>query len=258
MREGRFALGLLTLLCLASSALSEPSPAPKPTVTLAADDWCPQHCQGDPVYRGYIVELVVEAFARAGVNVEIVYLPWLRAMAEVKRGSFDGLLTPTAGYQGFVFHRETMAQQQYCFYTRRDSTFRYSAPESLLGRRIAYLKDSGLGALDDYFARNKERLEAVEFASGRGFVSKIFEFLRLGRADVIVMSSDVYRYAVRRRTIPDVFREAGCLEPEKLVVGFSQLHPERSRALADALDQGLRSLRESGRAAEILARYGMD
>jgi polar amino acid transport system substrate-binding protein len=249
----RLALAVLIALWPAAA----PADAPL-TIKLAADDWCPQHCQGDAEFKGYIVEIVEEAFRTQQVSVEITYLPWLRAIAEVRRGAFDGLLTPTpSGYPEFRYPEEPVGHQEYCFYTRKDSSFRHTQHGDLLGQRLAYLKESGLGSLEAYVAEHRAALKVVELSGGRDFAGQIFEFLRLGRTDVIIMTSDVYHYALRRKRIADVFREAGCLGREKLAVGLGGSDPERARRIAESFDAGLRALRKTKRLDAILAKYGM-
>jgi polar amino acid transport system substrate-binding protein len=247
-------LAVVMLLALWPAA----APAEVPTVRLAADDWCPQHCQGDAEFRGYIVEIVEEALRTQQLRVEVTYLPWLRAIAEVQRGAFDGLLTPTPnGYPGFLYPEEPVGQQEYCFYTRKDSSFRHTKHADLVGQRLAYLKESGLGSLEAYVEAHRGELNVVELAGDRDFAGQIFEFLRLGRTDVIIMTSDVYHYALSRKRIADVFREAGCLGKEKLAVGLSRSNGERAGHIAASLDAGIRALRKTKRLDAILARYGM-
>ncbi|HYX33720.1 MAG TPA: hypothetical protein VE954_11450, partial [Oligoflexus sp.] len=69
-------------------------PTSSTTVQLVANEWCPQHCEKNHEHKGYIIEIVVAAFAAEGITTQISYMPWLRAMHEVKKGNFDGLLTP--------------------------------------------------------------------------------------------------------------------------------------------------------------------
>lgn len=251
---------LLSGVCSAQATPLAESPFSAKPVRLVADDWCPQHCEQVEGYRGYIVDIVSRALELENVPFTIVYQPWLRAMKSVQRGVYDGLLTPTVeGYphMQFVFHQRALGYQDYCFYTPKDQTWQFTEYADLHGKRLSYLKDSGFGPLSEYLIAHQADVQVYEFAGGKGFTSNIFEFLSRGRADVIIMTSDVYQFALKQGDIRDDFRSAGCLGHEKLAVGFSGAHPQRSAAIAAALDEGIRKLTVSGEMESILARYGM-
>jgi polar amino acid transport system substrate-binding protein len=236
------------------AAASEPA---RP-VALVADDWCPQHCEGDTQRKGYIVDIVGQALAAEGVAYTIVYRPWTRALRLTEQGAFDGLLTPTVnGYPQFVFNKEAVGYQQYCFYVNADSDWTYSAPPDLLGKRIAHLKESGFGKLEKYIAANQRTIHIQEFVGSKGMTDRMFKFLAAGRADAVIMTSDVYDLGRRDNKTMGTFKQAGCLANEKLAVGLSQANPERSRWIARKLDRGIRKLRQSGQLKTILAQYGI-
>ena len=231
---------------------------PDRPVALAADDWCPQHCEGDPRREGYIVDIVGQALAAEGVPYTIVYRPWTRALRLTEKGVFDGLLTPTVnGYPQFLFHKEAVGYQQYCFYVNANSDWTYKAPADLLGRRIAHLKESGFGKLENYIAANRRGIRVDEFVGSSGMTGRMFKFLAAGRADAVIMTSDVFDFGRRDSQALGAFKQAGCLANEKLAVGLSRADPERARKIADKLDSGIRKLRKSGQLKRILARYGI-
>lgn len=227
-------------------------------VRLVADDWCPQHCDHEAEHKGYIIDLVEQALQTVDIPYHIDFHPWARGLLEVERGEYDGLLTPTVkGYPQFIYHIEPLGYQDYCFYTRKDSTWQYRKPADLLGQKLAYLRDSGLSELETYIAQHRNQIEVQLFSGSRGYTRKIFQFLERGRADSIIMTSDVYQYSLKTAQIQDHFRSAGCLGHEKLAVGLSRSDPMRAQAIAQALDSGLRTLRKQGRLQTILALYGL-
>jgi polar amino acid transport system substrate-binding protein len=250
---------LLVLLAGAPAAAASKAAADLSTpVSLVADNWCPQHCEGNDRRKGYVVEIVEQALAAEGVAVNIVYRPWTRALRQTEMGSFDGLLTPTvAGYPQFIYHQEPVGFQQFCFYVNAGSTWRYRQPADLHGRRVAYLKESGFGELEKYIADHKDLVGGESFTGSQDVVSRIFHFLAAGRADAIIMTSDVYDWGVRSGDTPRGVSGAGCLANEKMAVGLSRARPERARLIAARLDSGIRKLRQSGRLKLILDDYGI-
>jgi polar amino acid transport system substrate-binding protein len=168
------------------------------------------------------------------------------------------LLTPTVdGYRQFMFNQEAVGYQQYCFYVKANSDWRYSQPQDLLGKRVAHLRESGFGELEKYLAQNKDAIKVETFSGSRDVIARIFQFLGAGRADAAIMTSDVYDWGVRSGDTPHTFRSAGCLANEKMAVGLTRVHPERSRLIAAKLDSGIRKLRQSGKLKQILDNYGI-
>jgi polar amino acid transport system substrate-binding protein len=60
------------------------------TVTLTTLEWAP-YIGSDLKNKGYVHEIVVEAFKRVGYKTDIVFYPWARALATTKSGAKDGL-----------------------------------------------------------------------------------------------------------------------------------------------------------------------
>ena len=227
-------------------------------VRLVADDWCPQHCQAATWGKGYIVDIVGQALASEGVAYSIVYRPWSRALRQTELGSFDGLLTPTVtGYPQFLFPRAAVGYQQYCFYVNATSPWRYGAPADLLGKRVAYLKESGFGELESFLEGNKTAIHVDQFTGGDDLTKRIFKFLAAGRADTVIMTSDVADLGRRLGDLAPGIRSAGCLAREKLAVGLSRADPARARQIAARLDSGIARLRQSGRLKLLLDKYGI-
>ncbi|WP_426211561.1 hypothetical protein [Massilia sp. TWP1-3-3] len=49
------------LACPAAAATAPMAVTAVAPVRLVADDWCPQHCEGDTLRKGYIVDIVGHA-----------------------------------------------------------------------------------------------------------------------------------------------------------------------------------------------------
>jgi polar amino acid transport system substrate-binding protein len=227
-------------------------------VQLVVNEWCPQHCsQGE--LRGYVVEIVEQALKEEGVPFEISYQPWVRALREVEKGRKDGILTPTVpGFPQFLYHEEAVGFQEYCFYTPRSSTWTFRTNSDLLGQRVAFLDESGLGAIEEYMTEHASRIAVTRFASGdHNYVDRLFQFLVTGRTDLVVITSDVYEFSLKHKVIPNEFRNAGCLGKEKMAVGLSKADEKRSLLIGKALDRGIRKLRQKGQLKEILRKYGL-
>jgi len=92
-RRFEWARGLTGLLAGAVVlAQSFAGNADSKVTTLACNEFPPHKMQAAPDGRpGYDVEILREAFRRAGQSIDIVYYPWTRALVTAKAGSVDGL-----------------------------------------------------------------------------------------------------------------------------------------------------------------------
>ncbi len=125
------------------------------------------------------------------------------------------------------------------------------------GKRLAYLKDSGFGPLEQYLKVNKSIIATTEMTGDKDFAKRLFAFLGLKRADAVIVTTDVFDFGQAQGDIAKGFKRAGCLAQEKMAVGLSPANAERSGAIGAALDRGIAKLRRSGALKQILARYGM-
>lgn len=260
-KQTAYGLSMLAALVLSYSAIAAPltNTAQHTPIRLVADEWCPQHCKGSGPNKGYIVDIVEQALKEENVPFTLVYNPWLRALRSTEKGQYDGILTPTVnGFKQFSYPQEAVGQQQYCFYVNKNSTWKYTKPTDLIGKNISHLKESGFGELESFLTAKQNQITIQEFVGVDGFTESIFKFLAMNRTEAIIMTSDVYFYALKTQKIKDQFKSAGCLAEEKLAVGLSKADPERAKWIADTLDNGIRKLRKSGKLKLIHANYGMN
>ena len=89
--------------------------------------------------HGMSLHIVRQAFAKAGVQVEYVFLPWTRALVETRDGKWDA----TAAWgrnaerdKGFLVSDNVLTEQWQILY-RSDRNFTWSSLQDLAGLRIA-------------------------------------------------------------------------------------------------------------------------
>lgn len=149
----------------------------KDKYVFAADDWCPVHCSAEEIGGGYIVDIIKEIFDLENIQIEIVFVPWQRAVRGTNSGRYDGLLTPTKkSNPEMFFHSRPIGFQEYCIYSTKDSDWKYSDFSSFKNSRVAYLKDSGLGALDTYFDKNENEIEIFRYSGSDDYIVNLFKF----------------------------------------------------------------------------------
>jgi ABC-type amino acid transport substrate-binding protein len=122
------------------------------------------------------------------------------------------LLTPTvAGYPQVLFGREAVGYQEYCFYTKKGNPWKFNTYKDLLGHRMSYLTESGLGKMEAFVQQNRKQISVFEFAGTAGFTRKIFDFLANDRTDAIIITSDVYSYSLKKTSSGMIFAKPDAL-----------------------------------------------
>ena len=93
--------------------------------------------------QGMSLHIVRQAFARAGVQVEYVFLPWTRALVETRDGKWDA----TAAWgrnaerdKGLLVSDNVLTEQWQILY-RSDRNFAWSSLQDLAGLRIGVVAD---------------------------------------------------------------------------------------------------------------------
>ncbi|MTI43738.1 polar amino acid transport system substrate-binding protein [Roseibium hamelinense] len=71
--------------------------------------------------RGFDYEVVLEAFKRAGIEAEIQFVPWKRAMSDVENGQATGALScaDSPERSDLFFISDKISEENYGLYTRK-------------------------------------------------------------------------------------------------------------------------------------------
>lgn len=218
----------------------------------AEDDWSPysSSVQGKPV--GFAVDLVRAAWAAAGVDVELVPLPYARCMKEVDRGElagcFDTLRDPMLEAK-YRWHQLPLFRARIGIYgrtangpARADLTI-----ADLRGKRIGTTHGYDYGAEFDGDSTLLRDVAPSDLSSLRKLVA--------GRVDYVLVFDRVANDIARAR--PELgknFSLQGVLVEPSLYISFSRSFPDIDR-LVSLFDQGLAKVRKSGEYAAIEARW---
>ncbi|MHA6492893.1 substrate-binding periplasmic protein [Pseudomonas borbori] len=229
------------------------------TLVIAGDIWCPINCQPDAERPGILVELAQEIFAEAGIDVQYRALNWARTLHQVRRGELNAAIG--AGVDDapdFLYGATPVAQSRSCFYTRKDSTWRYTGLPSLAAQRLGVINDYSYGdELDDYIAAHRNDGERIQIAAGDQALALSVDKLMHGRADVVLENTWVIQALLARQGHAGALREAGCRTPDvPIYLAFSPAVEASARHVA-LFEQGLKRYRTNGRLQALLRAYGV-
>lgn len=224
------------------------------SVILAADYWCPHTCDagGRP---GYMIDVAQEAFAASGIKTIYQVRPWATSMADIRAGLIDGVVGVLASEApDLPRNHKALGRQSNAFLVRAEDDFILRGLDSLIGKRIATVKDYSYSPdIDAWLASHASQ---VQSQPGNRAAESNLQHLLSGKVQVVVDDEAVLRDAIITLGLSGKVRSAGRLPGGTLHIAFSATRPNGNE-LAQALDSGIIKLRESGRLAEILASYGL-
>lgn len=232
--------------------------APPRTIVLAADTWCPVNCNAGDELPGYAVDVARAAFALAGWTLEYRVLPWERALDSGRAGRIDGIIgTTTANSPDFVFPQEIIGRNTNVFFVRADSTWRYRGIRSLDQVNVGIANEYMFGdPFDTWVTRNRKNAQRVTILYALSPVPQGLKLLLAGRIDAYLDDRVMVNWAQRQNPEFATVRESGQLSDIPLYIAFSPARTD-AREVAAAFDRGVRELRQQGKLAPILARYGI-
>lgn len=222
-------------------------------VTIATIEYPPytsQYLKND----GFMTELAMAAFQLSGYRVELVYLPWARALAMTKQGRFDGLMDMWYRLEReefFIFSQEITASR-IVFFKRKDNPATFNTYEDLKKYKIGVVR----GYVNPpKFDAMRDQLMVDEATSDMSNLKKL-----LGkRIDLILMDQNVGLHLINTlfsdkadqlTSLPQV------LKHDPLHIGFSRKAPNID-AKIKAFNDGIITLKASGQYQTIIEKHGL-
>ena len=256
MRGVREAILLLTGLLLAI-ALAPIGTAAEPVIldtTVNSHNVYLQH--GKPT--GFVVDLVTEALARTGRQVEFRFLPWARCLDDMRNGHADGVLLAyrTSERESYLaFSEEPLILEEERFFVRKDASFQFTGDlTAFKDRKIGILNQTAHGQIFET-AVAEHRLSNVESANS---YENLMRMLINGRVDAVLSTTDGLGEPIKEYGYEGAILPTGPpLEAIPSYLGFS-----RARALNGLrtdFDAAIRALHRDGTFDRLRARhYEMD
>ncbi|MES2585265.1 MAG: transporter substrate-binding domain-containing protein [Pseudomonadota bacterium] len=218
----------------------------------AEDDWSPYSSSVKGKPQGFAVDLVRAAWAAAGVDVELVPLPYARCMKEVDRGDLAGCfntLRDPVQESRYRWHQQALFQARIGIYSRvtPGEVPKTLGLENLRGKRIGTTHGYDYGAAFDGDPTMLRDEAPSDLSSLRKLVA--------GRVDYALVFDRVANAIAK--THPDLgkgFALRGVLVSPQLYLSFSPKYPGIDRMVL-LFDQGLAKVRKSGEYARIEAQW---
>jgi polar amino acid transport system substrate-binding protein len=247
----------LVVASLFGSSLLFPGAAAADTLTVVADSWCPYNCVPGSAAPGFGIEILQAIFEPKGIKVVYTTMPWAQALKDVQAGKYGAAIGASRkDAAGWPLPEEEIAISRNALFVKRGSTWRYTGPQSLAGKKLGviegYLYDSG-GELDTWIEKNPA---SVVVASGDDPLGTLVRKLLLGEVDALIEDRLVFNLKAKGSGVTDKIQEAGVAFELPIFVGFSPARPQ-SKRYVEIYNQGVRDMRKSMALAGILKKYGV-
>lgn len=203
--------------------------------------------------EGISLHIVRQAFAKVGVKVTYVFLPWTRALVETRDGKWDA----TAAWgrsaerdRGFLISDNVLTEQWQILY-RSDRSFKWNGLQDLKGQRIGVVADYTY--TPEFWRMVKDGQLQTDVAPDD--VSNLNKLLA-GRVDIVPLDRNVACDLLGSRFTGQQARRVKA-HPKLFVPNFtthmmmSEKRPESAQRMKD-FNRGLEALRRSGEYGEIL------
>ena len=218
------------------------------TVRIAATNYPPYEFeQPEEGLRGFDVEVVEEAFRRAGMTAVVEFYPWARAVDMGKKGDIDALLSLTKlpeREEYLLFSEPISSYSLGCIVRANYEGPLLKTPEDLRGQHV--------GTMQNYVTA--EMLQQLDIPHDLSPSDEIgLHKLADGRTDILFTSIENSLYLIKKMNLGGRFRWF-VFEEKFFHLGFSRQHGE-AEALARAFNSALQSVKEDGTYDAIHSKY---
>ncbi|WP_020410111.1 substrate-binding periplasmic protein [Hahella ganghwensis] len=252
------------LLCsapaLASDEKPDNSPAKRSVVSLATLNWQP-YVGEELESKGYVHELVGEAFKRGGYKPRIQFYPWARALDTTRQGKVDALFPEyysDTRLDEFAYSDPFLGGPA-GFYVRKDSGIEFSIdPRLNQHAALLGLSQYKFGVVRGYL--NTDTFDKADFLYKEEVTDDLTNLQRLyhNRVQLIFIDKFVAEYLIDKhyreyRKVLDFLEPP--LEIKYLYVAFSKKVPDYKSKL-EAFNRGLQLMQRDGAMEKIYIRHG--
>ena len=244
----RMLLATVVFACLLISLIFPGNTQDRSEITITAANYPPFEI-ADPIdgLTGFDHEVVTEAFRRVGQPVRIVFLPWNRAIMEIKSGEAAAVLSCAhrAQREEFAFFSDQLSTSTDGIYYRRDH-------EAKKVKSVDELKDQRVAAVNGYSSFLKLRDLGMEPHSVPDDETGL-KMLRLGRFDYFYNGKQATDFLISQSGQTGLFKFIS-LSEKPLYLCLSKAYPGAGQLLDD-FNKGLAAVKADGTYALIHAKY---
>jgi len=228
------------------------------SIKIATIDWCPLICPNDAEKPGLLVEYTKAIFDRQGYHIKFTCYPWSRAINVTLKGDVDAVLAPAKSEAPELIYPESnIGVQRFCFFVRKEDTWKYQTPDSIIGRNIIHPQD----ALPTELFAVKHKAARIDARSYNDkYMDGTTKQLQAKRYDSILMTYYSMIDFLQKNNLSDHIKFAGCVSSQNLYLAFSphSQKQEFAKRLIDIFEREIKELQKNNYFENLLIKYNLD
>ena len=225
-------------------------------IIIATDEWCPYACSVENKNQGYMVDIARAVFEPLGHTVIYKVMPWSRAVALAEHGKVTAVLgalkedTPD-----FIFPQTNQGESKNSLCLKKNNTWQYENIDSFSQVKLGVMGGYAYGKeIDKYIKNNKNKTYNIV---GETPLVLAFRLLKRQRIDMFIEDPLVLYYNINKYDFINDFKVIDIQNSaDPVYIAFSP-KLQKSKNYAKTLDEGMQSLRKSGKLQMILSRYNL-
>lgn len=230
-------------------AVTLPQPTNTKSWQFASSEYLPHYGPNLPK-QGAVVEIVRQAFANRGIQIQVSFLPFARAFYDTQQGHYQGIIAiwQTDERQQHFLFSEPIYHNEIVLLKRAGEFAHLTTPSAILN------SDGTLGLVTGYAQSSlivNSKMHKVSVATDE----QIIKMLAMKRVDLV--PTDKLNGLALYAQLPATLRQTEltwlepALELKPMYLGFPKSHPD-SVFLLNEFNLGLKSLHENGDFQRIL------
>ena len=234
-------------------------PAHAETIRMATIDFCPFTCNPDMEggKEGFMTDVVRYALRNAGYDLEVIMMPYVRAVKQTRAGEVDGIVVVGKLFApDLIYPKMPVVSQRVAFIVKKGTDWKYKGVNSLKTKTIGIVK--GYHYVDEdlqNYLLSKENADKIQVIYGLDTTERNIKKLLAGRIDIYLEGEFSLLYALAKLGARDKVVFAGFTDDAfDDYVGFS---PKSKKAdeLASLVSRTITDLKKTGELNGFLTPY---
>ena len=207
-----------------------------------------------------MVDVARAVFEPKGIKVIYKNVPWKRASAGTKSGTYNGAIGASHGdAEGFIFPKEELTRNFLAFYTKKDFDWKFDGLSSIEMIRLGVIGGYDYRPwLGKHIKENLTDQKKIQTLTGDKPLQRNIQKLLKDRIDVVVDTEAAIRWEAKSIGVLDDIKSGGY--GDKVSYCYIAFSPnlDSSKKYAKMLSEGIVELRKSGKLKIILDKYGLE
>lgn len=222
------------------------------SISIVTDEYPPYAYKEQRLNRGLDIEIISIASERLGIKVRVYFLPWARAMEDVKTGKIDAMFSmfKTPKRESFLyFTTEHLGNEKVILITNKESDRQARILEDLSGWIIGAVRGNSYGkAFDEY-----KKINRIDVTN----IKQIIDMVKQrNRVDAGIVNEFVFAYQVKKLAMAGRFKKLEfVVTNQPLYMGFSKVKGKSHQKLAEDYSRVLKQMRYEGVIDRIIHKY---